>query len=78
MLVPPLYMNPTVRNNVVDPFDVVGAVTVLSSVLTHAIVWATAVWSRILTITNCPSTADVVVMVIVRVPAASFVTVFRR
>lgn len=33
-----LYINPTVKGSVVEPFEVVGAVTVLSSVLTHVIV----------------------------------------
>jgi len=35
-------MNPTVSGNVVEPFDVVGAVTVLFSVLTQEIVCAAA------------------------------------
>ena len=33
-------MNPTVRCEVVDPFEVVGALTVEFSVLTQLIVWA--------------------------------------
>jgi hypothetical protein len=37
-----LYMKPTVNGNVVDPFDVVGAVTVLFSVLTHVMVCVAA------------------------------------
>lgn len=71
-------MNPTVRKRVVDPFEVVGAVTVLFSVLIQVIVWAAADESSILTIESCPSTADVVVMVIVRVAAELLVTVFNR
>ena len=37
-----LYINPTVKGSVVEPFDVVGADTVEFSVLTQVIVWATA------------------------------------
>lgn len=62
----------------VEPFDVVGAETVLFSVLTHVIVCATAEKSRIRTIEICPSEALVVVMVIVSVAAELFVTVFSR
>jgi hypothetical protein len=36
--VPPLKMNPTERNKVVDPLEVVGTETVLFSVFTHEIV----------------------------------------
>lgn len=46
-----LNMNPTVRGNVVDPFDVVGTETVEFSVFTHEMVCATALKSRILTMT---------------------------
>lgn len=42
-----LYINPTVNGKVVDPFDVVGAVTVLFSVFTQDIVCATAEKSNI-------------------------------
>lgn len=45
-----LYMNPTVRGRVVEPFEVVGALMVLFSVFTQVMVWATADASRILTI----------------------------
>lgn len=40
-----LYMKPTVRGRVVEPFDVVGAVTVLFSVFTQVIPSATALKS---------------------------------
>jgi hypothetical protein len=73
-----LYWNPAVSGKVVDPFDVTGAVTVLFSVFTHVIVCATALKSRIRTITIIPSTALVVVIVIVRVAAELFVTVLIR
>ena len=58
-------MNPTVKNSVVEPFDVVGAVTVEFSVLTQAIVWAAAEKSSILTTVIWPSTAEAVAIVIV-------------
>lgn len=73
--VAPLKIKPTVKNNVVDPFEVVGTDTVLFSVLTQVIVWATAEKSSTRTITNWPSTALAVVIVIVNVAAELFVTV---
>lgn len=63
------------RNSVVEPFDVVGADTVLFSVFTHVIVCATAEKSRIRIKCICPSVAPAVVSVIVRVAAELFVTV---
>lgn len=78
LLVPPLYMKPTVRKSVVEPLLVVGAVTVLFSVFTHVMVWATAEKSRTRTIVIWPSTADAVVIVMVRVAAELLVTVLRR
>lgn len=71
-----LYMNPTVKGKVVEPFEVVGALTVEFSVLTQVIVSVTPLKSKIRTIEVCPSTAPVVVIVIVRVAAELFVTVF--
>ncbi len=68
-------MKPTVNGSVVEPFDVVGALIVLFSVFTQVIVCAAAEESSILTMVICPSTAEVVVMVIVRVAAELFVTV---
>lgn len=59
----------------VDPFEVVGTMTVLFSVFTQAIVWATALKSRIHTIETWRLIADVVVMVIVKVAAELLVTV---
>ena len=75
---PALYINPTVNGKVVEPLEVVGAVTELFSVFTQVMVCATAEASRILTIINWPSTALVVVIVIVRVAALLLVTVLRR
>lgn len=49
LVVAELYMKPTVRGSVVEPFEVVGAEIVLFSVLTQVIVWAAADESRILT-----------------------------
>lgn len=43
--VEPLYIKPTVKGNVVEPLDVVGAVTLLSSVFTQEMVCATALKS---------------------------------
>jgi hypothetical protein len=63
------------KNNVVEPLDVVGAVTPLFSVFTHVIVWAAALKSNILTVNLCPSIALAVVIVIVNVAALLFVTV---
>ena len=40
-----LYINPTVRGRVVEPLEVVGAVTVLFSVLVHPMVCAAALKS---------------------------------
>ena len=62
--------------SVVEPFEVAGTDTVLFSVFTQVNVCAAAEKSKILTNVNCPSVADVVVIVIVRVAAELFVTVF--
>lgn len=70
-----LYINPTVNGNVVEPLEVVGAVTLLFSVFTQVIVCATALKSRMRTMIIMPSTALVVVMVIVSVAAELLVTV---
>lgn len=69
-------MKMTDKGSVVDPLEVVGAATILSSVFTHVIVCATADASRIHTTETCLFTADVVVIVMVRVAAELLVTVF--
>lgn len=74
--VPAFHLNPTVKGKVVEPLEVVGAVTVLFSVLTHVIVWATPEKSNITTITISPSVALVVDIVIVIVAAELFVKLF--
>lgn len=68
-------MNLTVKNKVVEPFEVVGAAIELFSVFTQTIVCATPEKSKILTVDICPSTALAVVRVIVNVAAELFVTV---
>lgn len=73
-----LYINPTVSGNVVDPLEVVGAVTVEFSVFTQVMVCATAEKSFILTITISPSAAEVVDIVIVIVAAEELVKLFTR
>ncbi len=71
--VPAFHLNPTVSGSVVEPFDVVGAVTVEFSVFTHVIVCAAAEESRMTTITMSPSVALVVDKVIVIVAAEELV-----
>lgn len=66
------------RNKVVDPFDVVGTLTVLFSVLTHVIVSATPLKSRMRTIVIWPSTALEVAIVIVIVAAELLLNVLSR
>lgn len=71
-----LYWNNTDRGKVVDPLEVVGALTVEFSVLTQVIVCATALKSSTNTSENCLLTALAVAKVMVKVAAELFVTVF--
>lgn len=71
-----MYIKPTVNGSVVEPLEVVGAVTVLFSVFTQVMVWAAAEESRMRTTDIWPSVAEVVVIVMVRVAAELLVTVF--
>ena len=77
-VVPELNINPAVTGVVVDAEVSTGAVTVLFSVFTQVIVCAAALEGRTFTIRSCPSVAEVVVIVIVKVAALSFVTLSSR
>lgn len=70
-----LYWNKTDKGNVVEPFEAEGTLVVLFSVFTHVSVWETAEKSKTLTSISIPSTALVVVIVMVKVAAELFVTV---
>ncbi len=70
-----MYWNSAALGSVVLPLEVAGTVASPFSVFTHVSVCATAEKSRTLTWTSIPSTAEVVVSVIVSVAAELLVTV---